>query len=135
MIALAFHVLFSNPCAPTPLLETNVQRTTAKSVGGLTLDVLESFEAKYQGSEQGLSSAFGSATGMDALEVISDSEMKSYGWCYEVDGKLAEVLPGDYPLTPEITSVHWYMGYAHYKNGNWISQCTPAYQSKFLCKK
>lgn len=134
MITLALQILFSNPCGPIPLLETSLRSAETKSVGQVTIDALEAFEAPYQGSENGLNSAFNSPVGLDAMEVISDSEMKSYGWCFEVDGKLSEVMPGDYKIGPKTQSVRWFIGYAHYKNGNWISQCTPAYKSKFICK-
>lgn len=135
MITLALQILFTNPCDPTPLLETKLRTQESRTVGQVTIDTLESFEAPYVGSEQGLNSAFGTPTGLDAMEVISDTEMKSYGWCYEVDGKLSEVMPGDYKITPKTQSIRWFVGYAHFKNGNWISQCTPAYKSKFICKR
>ena len=72
---------------------------------------------------------------MAALEILGPQEMRSYGWCYEVDGVSPEFFPHEYTLTPVNKSVRWYFAYAHYLNGEWIRQCAPAHEIRpaFLC--
>ena len=136
ILAATIAIEFIGPCSVKPLLETNMKQTRESNVGALTIDALENFAIEYKGSEAGLNSAFGTPVGMDAMEVVSDNEMRSYGWCFEVDGK----VPADYAdtiSTKNVKRVRWFYGYAHYFNGKWTSMCKPAYtiKPKFLCEK
>lgn len=137
ILAATLSLEFIGPCSSTPLLETQVMYGTQEHVGKLTVDTLENFEVRYQGNEQGLNSAFGTPIGLDALEVISDTEMRSYGWCFNVDGIIPETYPNETFLTEGSNRVTWFYGFAHYKNGEWISQCEPAYKIKpqFICQE
>ena len=134
LIAASLTVEFIGPCHDRPLLRATVETEQTSSVGKVTIETLEKFKINYKGSEAGINSAFGSPIGIDAMEVLSDTEMRSYGWCFEVDGK----VPENYPDSISVSSakkVKWFYGYAHYLNGNWISQCEPAHKLKpdFLC--
>ena len=134
LIAASLSVEFIGPCSERPLLRTSVEVQESSNVGKLTIETLERYKIDYKGSEAGLNSAFGSPIGVDAMEVISDTEMRSYGWCFEVDGKVPENYPDIISLT-NVKKVKWFFGYAHYLNGNWVSQCEPAHKIKpeFLC--
>lgn len=127
---------FIGPCSHEPLFTTEWNNPQVSSVGALTISALEKNNISYKGNERGLNSAFGSPIGMDALEIISDREMRSYGWCFEVDGVVPEVYADEVPLTG-VRKVRWFFAYAHYQNGQWISQCEPAHKKRpaFLCKK
>lgn len=134
LIFASLSVEFIGPCSEKPLLQTTAQAVQSTSVGQMTIQTLEKFKIDFKGSESGLNSAFGSPTGVDAMEVISDHEMRSYGWCFEVDGKVPESYPDSISLK-DVKEVRWFFGYARYLNGNWVSQCEPAYELKpeFLC--
>jgi len=123
---------FIGPCSEVPLLKTQVAQVG--NVGSVTIDALNKAGAPYVGSEQGLNSAFKTPTGMEALEVISDREMRSYGWCFAVDGDVPEDY-ADAVSMDGVKQVTWYFAFAHYLDGHWISQCEPAYKTKpaFLC--
>lgn len=97
---------------------------------------LNQFQISYQGNEAGLNSAFGSPIGLEALEVISEREMRSYGWCFAIDGIIPEVYPDQLLLSNVKSEIKWFFGFAHFLDGQWISQCEPAYEIKpaFLCK-
>jgi hypothetical protein len=123
---LAIHIEFIGPCSAKPLLQAKSLHSQS-NVGEASIEVLERFEVEYQGTERGLNSAFGTATGMDALEIISDQEMRSYGWCYSVDGVVPEDFADAIPLSKVKQRVSWFFAYAHYLNGEWIAQCRPAY--------
>jgi hypothetical protein len=137
ILAATLSLQFLGPCSSKPLLETKARFNTGDQVGKLTIDTLENFEVPYQGTEQGLNAAFGTPTGLDAMEVISDSEMRSYGWCFNVDGKVTETYPSETYLAEGTKNVTWFFAYAHYKNGEWISQCEPAHKIKpaFICQE
>lgn len=93
------------------------------SVGELTIKMLIEYEVPFQGSEQGLNSILNSPTGLDAMVMISESEMKAYGWCYKVNGVAPELFPHEILIEDESDEILWFWGYAHYQNGEWIAQC------------
>ena len=133
--AKAIEIKFIGPCDENPLFDTNVKHDY-ENVGELTIGTLIKFDISFKGTEAGINSAFGTPTGLEALEVISDDEMKAYGWCYSVDGIAPEVYPNEVAISMKTKSIIWHFGYAHFLRGKWISQCTPAYKEKpkFLCK-
>ena len=89
------------------------------------------------GSEEGLSSVFSTPVGKDAIEIISEDEMRAYGWCFSVDGIAPEVFPHEIRITPQTRSIVWHFGFARFYKGEWFTQCTPAYSVKpdFLCQE
>ncbi len=100
------------------------QSDLGKSLGQLTIEMLDLYQVDYQGSELGLNSVLNSPVGLDALVIISDQEIKSYGWCFSYN----DIIPEIYANEIEIKSTHdqilWFWGYAHFLNGKWISQCS-----------
>lgn len=136
LLASLLTIEFIGPCSPKPLLQTTASVNSAADVGALTIMTLRSRGIPFAGTERGLNSAFETPIGDGALEVISDTEMRSYGWCYQVDGLVPEVFPDDYLLDQGMRRITWFFGFAHYKHGQWVSQCEPAYniKPKFLCK-
>ena len=117
------------PCDKSPVISHEFSLESEVSVGKLSVDSFESLNVPYIGSELGMNSIINTPTGMDAMEIISDSEMMAYGWCYSVNG----FEPGEYPNKVYVKnddSVIWWFGYAHYKDGQWITQCTPSYERR-----
>ncbi len=98
------------------------------NVGSLTHTILNDalknmIITEYQGSTGGV----GSINQMsNQIEVISDTEMKAYGWCYQVDQQAPDVMPDAYPLQGNESVIDWFFVYAHMKNNKWLSMCTPA---------
>jgi hypothetical protein len=134
--AHALEVSFLGPCSDTPLHISNESLELEKSVGHYTVEVLEKHNIDYIGSERGLNSAFGTPTGEGALEILSNSEMRAYGWCYRVGGFEPGVFPHEYFVGSDEDHIVWFFGFAHYKEGQWITQCEPAHELKpaFLCR-
>lgn len=116
--ALSFRVLGKNS---ELLFEANVKTKTPTDVGHVSLDVFEQFEIPFEGSASGFSKIYG--MGQD-VDVISDNEMKAYGWCFLIDSVLPETMPDQTPVSPLNSQIEWFYGFAHYKDGNWISQCS-----------
>lgn len=99
-------------------------------VGELTIETLSHHQFSYKGTEQGINSIENSPMGLDALEVINDHEMRSYGWCYQVDDRIPEIYPHEFFITNNIKKIIWFYGYAEYKSGQWVSQCRSSHQLK-----
>ena len=117
------------PCEKTPLFEITIKNIQDQSVGDLTVTLLQKNSIPFLGTPEGINSIFETPTGLEAMEVISDSELMAYGWCYSVNGFEPNLYPNALFLN-EGDSVLWWFGYAHYKDGQWITQCTPSYQRR-----
>jgi hypothetical protein len=133
-MATLLSVSFIGPCSETPIYEQEFA-SQFETVGDATLHVLSRSGLTFEGNERGIHSIMGTPIGVEALEVISDQEMRAYGWCYEVDGISPEEFPHQVALSKDSKKVRWYFAYAHFLNGSWIAQCAPAYklQPAFLC--
>jgi hypothetical protein len=134
--ALAYEISFVGPCSQKPIIAAEVG-TKYETVGDLTVSFLRKNKIPFQGNERGLNTVFNTPVGNAAIEVISNSEMRAYGWCYFVDDMGPDVFANEYPLDASIKKIEWIFGFAHYKNGEWISSCTPAFTVKpdFLCRQ
>lgn len=132
--AMALEISFIGPCDKKPLIKENLTGNYAH-VGALTIDFLNKKKIPYLGNERGLKSVFNTPVGDALMEVVSDNEMRAYGWCYFVNDLGPDVFADEYPLDAGIKKIEWLFGFAHYKNGQWISSCTPAFtvRPKFLC--
>lgn len=133
--ANAVELKFIGPCSDEFIMKVNVT-DVYENVGMLTINTLSKFSIPHQGTPEGLVSAFETPVGDDAIEVISDEELRAYGWCFAVDGVAPEVYPHEAPVTPETKSVVWTYGFARFYKGEWVTQCTPAHTVKpaSLCK-
>ena len=134
--APALEITFVGPCDSTPLASTSLQAPDHSSVGDLTIAVLSEAGHPFEGTAQGLLSAFGTPTGLDALEVVSDEELRAYGWCFLVNGQLPDLTADAVPVTQELREIRWFFGYATSRRGEWIDMCRPAAElkPKFLCE-
>lgn len=133
--ALAYEISFVGPCSNTPIIEDKIGAKFA-TVGDLTVHFLNKNNIPFKGSERGILSVFNSPYGDDAVEVISDTELRAYGWCYFVNDMGPDVFADEYPLDASVKKIEWLFGFAHYKDGVWLTSCTPAFTVKpdFLCK-
>jgi hypothetical protein len=98
------------------------------TLGKLTDAVLSQAVSKkqlkqYKGSDAGVSSI--NDLGGE-LEILSDTEMNAYGWCYKVNGVTSDLLANQYKISEKDTLVEWYFSYAHLVKDSWTSMCTPA---------
>jgi hypothetical protein len=134
--SFALTIEFVGPCDQKPFYSKKVETTRAQNLGELTIAVLENAHIAYLGNEYGVNQILNSPIGNDSIEIISNNEMMSYGWCFEADGKIVEVYPNEVSLD-SIKHIKWFYAYAHYFNGSWIAQCSPSHerQSPFICSK
>ncbi len=133
--AFSQEIEFIGPCSHEPIFSQEFS-PKFETIGDLTVYVLDKNKISYLGNEEGINSVFGTPVGSDAIEVLSDTDMRSYGWCFFVDGKLSDVYAHQYLLNSTIQKVQWIYSYALLKKDKWVSMCEKAYKvkPKFLCK-
>ena len=89
-------------------------------VGATTINALRELQIPYQGSETGIASING--LGSD-LEVVSDTKMKAWGWCFAIDGKKSDKMPNQSPMPSDAKILKWFYAYALYDQGSWGGYC------------
>ncbi len=121
--ALSYEIV--GACEERPLYQGQ-HPAGAASAGAATIEILEKLGLPFQGSEGGINSILHTPVGDEALEILSDTEMRAYGWCFEVDGLQPDVMPDKIPLRGS-ERLRWFYAFSHYKAGEWVSYCEPAY--------
>lgn len=131
-MAAQFEVI--GPCSEKPVYQFEVG-DKFETVADLTFHVLDKNNIKYKGTEKGIISLLNTPEGLDALEVLSDTQMRSYGWCYFVNGKMSLDYADETYLRPG-DKVQWIYSYAWFDR-DWKSMCNFAYKVKsdMFCKK
>jgi hypothetical protein len=135
--AFALRFSVSELCSDSKYLDTQIEMDSNSTVSEVTLDTFSLFGVEFLGDERSISSIIGTPTGLEAYEVISDNEMRIYGWCFEVDGVQPDRFMHEINIDPKIHShINWFFGSAHYKDGAWLTYCTPSFENKspFICK-
>lgn len=127
--AISFEVI--GPCSSTPVYSGVFTMNDLKiSVGKTSISIFDQQKIPYIGSEMGFNSIVGTPTGMDALEVLSDTKMRAHGWCYSVNGVGPDVMASDYFFNSNNDKLVWFFGYSTYDNGQWVDYCVPSYKVK-----
>lgn len=132
--ALDFKVI--GPCSETPQVQTTVA-ASATTLGDLTVSTLTSLGVPFTGERSGIATIADSPQGDEALEVLSDTQMRAYGWCVEIDGLQPDVMPDEVPVTAATKSITWFYAYSFYDAGVWKDYCSPSWKLRTLavCKK
>lgn len=116
------------PCAKEAYATHQLTQADLKeSLGDLTLRLLNHYQIDFQGTAQGINQIDESPVGLEAMDVISDTEMFAYGWCFRVNRVVPELYANQVKIPNLQTKIQWYYGYAHYRAGEWIAQCVDSY--------
>lgn len=102
------------------LLNSKIESVMPSTVGDISVQVFDAAQIKYEGGSYGFSKIYD--LGQD-IDVISDTEMKAYGWCFAINGEVPETMPDKTEVLHQESVIEWYYAYAHYKGGEWIGQC------------
>lgn len=123
------------PCKNSPSYILQEKSLKGETVGDYTVRILSKYKIDFKGNEAGINQIEDSPIGQASLEVISNTHMRAYGWCFAINGKTLESYPSQVEMIPS-AQVYWYYAFAEYKDGKWVSQCSPSYKvkSKFMCK-
>lgn len=129
--ASAITVKIYGPCSEDPVFTSVEEIDPQVSAGAFSVQVFEKYQIPYIGSELGFNSIINTPTDRNSIEIVSKNELRAYGWCYSVDGKLPEQMPHEIFFTPKNTELVWFYSYSTYKNDQWQDDyCTPAYHIK-----
>ncbi len=102
------------------LFASDIPSSIPSDVGTASIEAFQQGHIAYEGGTSGVSQIFD--LGQD-IEVISDTEMKAYGWCFSIDGLSPDTMPDQTPVTQQDSKIEWYYAYAHYQDGNWVGFC------------
>ena len=103
--------------------ESKIEKSS--NVGEITVGILTKNEIPFDGSELGIREMFELT---NELDIISKKEMKAWGWCFSINGEVPETLTHETPVEKNESKIVWFFAYAHYLEGEWISQCQVDYQ-------
>lgn len=91
-----------------------------KTVGQVSVDFFNQNQVPFVGDIDGIVSIHGLGS---ELDVISDTDMKAYGWCYSVNGVVPEDFVHKVNILEQKTELIRFYAYAYYKAGEWTQQC------------
>lgn len=117
-------------CKNSPVHEGSFVADLQKSVGHTSIEIFDAYKIPYVGSAEGINSLINSPIGMDSIEVVSDQEMRVYGWCYTVNGKQPTEMPHQIRFQNQTDKLVWFYAYSTNKSGTWTDYCSPAYWIK-----
>lgn len=127
---MAVSIEFYGPCDAKAFYQKTFKFTSPSSVGDATIAILDMAKIPYLGTKEGIVSINQSAHGMEALEIVNDQEMRSYGWCYALNDQSPDELAHLVKIENDNDRITWWYGYATFKNGEWSDYCQPAYKIK-----
>jgi hypothetical protein len=133
--ARALDFVVQDPCSATAWLQTTIDFEAAKNVGELSIEALKAHAIPFVGTAAGINAIRGTVVSDQALEIISDSRMRAYGWCYLLNGVVPDVLPDAVSPRSAQDRIEWFFAYATYDGGVWTDYCTPTHLSRpaFIC--
>ena len=115
-------VTVKKPCADKVYISKDIIFDKSLSLGEITINLLKDHGFDFVGETYGINQIDGTPIKGSDLEVISNSEMKAYGWCFSINGIIPESYPNMiYPDTND--NVIWFYAFAHYLDGEWVAQC------------
>lgn len=125
LISLSFAVTVEviGPKNDVILPATKFNANISRTLGEITVAVFENQGINFDGDAHGMKSISGYE---NYVEVVSSTEFKAYGWCFSVNGVAPDTMSDQTYFENEDDILGWYFAFAHYKDGEWISQCRPA---------
>lgn len=101
-----------------------------KSVGELSVEIFNLHKIPYVGVAEGFNSILNTPIGLDSIEVVSDVEMRVYGWCYSVNGEQPDSMAHKIFLTQPTDEIVWFYAYSTNLYNEWMNYCRPANEIK-----
>lgn len=126
-----FQLTIDEICSDNKIASEKIKANNI-SLGDFIVNYLDTNKIPFVGSKYGINTIKNSPVGDEALIVLNDHEMLAFGWCYKIDGIVSEKMPDEVVLDDSTMDVHWYYGFAHYFNGEWVSQCV---ENQFITRK
>ncbi len=130
-------ITIKNLCEDSDYHFESVLPQQSTNLGFLTVKLLKENGIPYDGAEYGFRSILNTPVDFDSYEDIDTYRMRSYGWCYTVNGKLPDYYADKYMVEPnDNLKVVWYFSYSEFYKNEAISYCVPVYKDPqpFVCK-
>lgn len=64
------------------------------------------------------------------IKVISENETEYFQWCFTINGFQPSSGPQETVIADQNTRISWYYGFSLLRQGEWVSECNPASQSR-----
>lgn len=136
--AFAAEVVIIGPCDQEPQISARVElkENEQTTLGDLTVKVLDEKGIPYKGGAQGIAQIYDSPMGRDAIEVLSSTQLRAYGWCVHIDDLEPAEMPDQVVVTAQVKKILWFYAYSLSDNGVWKDYCTPSWKVHSLnyCK-
>ena len=126
--AVNFDVI--GPCSKKPVYAGTFKTDLTDSVGQISVDIFDFNKITYAGNDVGMNSILNTPVGTDAIEIISDTKMRAYGWCFSVNGVIPEILASETYFNNQNDYLSWFFAFSTYDQGVWTDYCVPAYTIK-----
>ena len=132
--ALNFDVI--GPCSDKAVYSGIFKADIAQNIGVISMDIFNMYKIPYSGSEEGMRSIINTPVGDDAIEVLSDTKMRAYGWCFSINGFIPDKLSSQSFLTKQNDYISWFFAFSTYDQGIWTDYCVAAHtiKSAQFCK-
>lgn len=134
VISFAAELEIVGPCSERAVYSFEVG-DKFDTVADLTFYLLDKNRIPYTGTNKGITTLINAPSGDAALEVLSDTKMRAYGWCFFVNGKMSLDYADEVYLNPG-DKVQWIYSYAWFDR-EWKSMCNPSFKVKSpqICQK
>ena len=126
--AVLFNII--GACSEKPVHAGSFKTDLSESVGKISMDIFDFNKIPYAGTEHGMNSIINSPVGLDAMEVLSDTKMRAYGWCFSINGVIPDLLASESFFSKQNDVLSWFYAYSTYDQGVWTDYCVPAYKIK-----
>lgn len=117
-------------CHDEPVHSGQYTADLNRSVGELSVEIFNHYAIPYIGAAEGFNSILNSPIGLDSIEVVSDVEMRVYGWCYSVNGEQPDSMAHKIFLTHPTDEIVWFYAYSTNLYNEWTNYCRPANEIK-----
>lgn len=117
-------------CSNKPVYAGSFKTDITESVGIISIDIFETHKIPFIGTENGMNSIIGTPVGDDAIEVISDTKLRAYGWCFSINGLIPDILSSQAYLTKQNDYISWFYAFSTYESGAWVDYCVPSHTIK-----
>ena len=133
--AVSFAVI--GPCSEKAAYTGAFKADLDESVGLASIHIFEANKIPFVGTVDGMNTIMNTPVGDEALEVLSDTKMRAYGWCFSINGVIPDVLSNEITFSKQNDHLNWFFAYSTYDQGVWTDYCVPSHKikAKQFCKK
>lgn len=134
--ALSITVEIMDPCEHKSRAKGQIEILNPASVHEIVNFLFPTFDFSYELTQTSMIQIFNTPTDASSVEYVSSTNIRYYGWCYEVDGVMPDVTMDRFTVDPMIhEQIRWFYGYAELNDGNWVHYCEPLYNhpGQFIC--